>query len=123
MRLVLTDAARPPAYGPVLAHEDVLGNLVEKSAVPVSDEKVGEGREGKGKYLKSWDTTTTPPEKALMASASESMVGMSRPLVGSSSNSMLGLSMARRANTILDFCDNGYQHPWGTCVDQWGGRI
>jgi len=42
-----------------------------------------------------------------MASASESMVGISRPLVGSSSNNMLGLSMASSANTILDFCGLG----------------
>src|SRR5436190_1062846 len=54
-------------------------------------------------YRKSCETTTTPPWNALMASARESMVGMSRPLVGSSSRSMLGPSMASRANTIRDF--------------------
>src|SRR5450432_3473859 len=40
----------------------------------------------------------------LIASAKESIVGISSPFVGSSNSSILGLSMARRANTIRLFC-------------------
>jgi hypothetical protein len=54
-------------------------------------------------YLKSWLTTTTPPLKALIASARLSMVGISKPFVGSSRSNMLGPSIARSAKTILDF--------------------
>jgi len=98
--LVLADRAVPPADSLVLADHDVLGNLVEETEKQLAREITG--AQG-GTYRKSWETTTTPPLKALMASARESMVGISRPLVGSSSNSMLGPSIARRAKTIRDF--------------------
>ena len=47
--------------------------------------------------LKSWETTTTPPLKALMASAKESIVAKSKPLVGSSNKIKLGASNANNA--------------------------
>ena len=49
--------------------------------------------------LKSWDTSTKPPLKPLMASASESMASMSRWLVGSSNSNRLGFFMQIMANT------------------------
>lgn len=99
--LVLTDRAVPPVDSLVLAHENVLRNLVEESGEWL--ETLWIGNVYGEAYLKSWETTTTPPEKALMASARESMVGISRPLVGSSRSNMFGDSMARRAKTIRDF--------------------
>src|SRR4051812_12307589 len=66
--------------------------------------EIGMDREKKGKYLKSWETTTTPPVKALIASAKLSIVGISKPFVGSSNNNIFGPSIANNANTILDFC-------------------
>jgi hypothetical protein len=52
--------------------------------------------------LKSCDTSTRPPSQLLMASASESMVSMSRWLVGSSSSIMCGVRCASHANTTRD---------------------
>ena len=48
---------------------------------------------------KSWETSTRPPSKWLMASARASIVSMSKWLVGSSSNSMWGCCHASHANT------------------------
>lgn len=100
--LVSSDRAIPSSHCLVFANHDILGNFVEQSTETVSLDAKGTGKAAKHNYLKSWETTTTPPEKALIASARESMVGMSRPLVGSSSSNMLGLSMAKRAKTTRD---------------------
>jgi len=98
MVLVLANGAVPPSDGLVLTHHNVFGDLVEQSedmlAQLLQEEKTST-------YLKSWETTTTPPENALIASAKESMVGISRPLVGSSRSNMLGDSIASKANTTL----------------------
>lgn len=101
--LVLADAAVPASDRLVLAHHDVLGDLVEQSVLIVSNLAPAHLVHKTITYLKSWETTTTPPEKALIASANESIVGISRPLVGSSSKSMFGDSIASSANTILLF--------------------
>ena len=53
---------------------------------------------------KSWLTRTNPPSKSLMASARESMVSMSRWLVGSSSNNMCGFCQASQANITRHLC-------------------
>ena len=47
--------------------------------------------------LKSWLTSSKPPSKSLIASASASIVSISRWLVGSSRNSMWGVFQANHA--------------------------
>ena len=96
---VLSDIAIPASNRLVLAYHNVLCDLVEK---PGSVSK-NVSFQPCISYLKSCDTTTTPPLKALIASARESIVGISKPLVGSSSKSMFGPSIARRAKTIRLF--------------------
>ena len=54
--------------------------------------------------LKSWLTSIIPPLKELMASASASMVSISRWLVGSSSNRRWGLRNASHANITRHLC-------------------
>lgn len=104
--LVIRNAAIPRFDGLVLTDQDLLRNLVKQSrgvmwsVFCLTLEIMGAWDLA---YLKSWLTTTTPPLKALMASAKLSIVGISKPLVGSSNSSMLGLSMASRANTIRLF--------------------
>lgn len=93
MVLVVGNRALPSVDGLVLAHENLLGNLIQKTEVVGHDDtSTGEGLEGVGQpasivTMECWGLT-------LMASASESMVGISRPLVGSSSSNMLGPSIA-----------------------------
>ena len=52
---------------------------------------------------KSWLTKHKPPSHALMPSASESIVSMSKWFVGSSKSSMCGFRCARYAKTTRDF--------------------
>lgn len=52
---------------------------------------------------KSWLTRTMPPSKSLMASASASMVSMSKWLVGSSRSRRWGACHARYAKTTRHF--------------------
>ena len=54
--------------------------------------------------LKSWLTKSTPPSKSLIASARESMVSMSRWLVGSSSNRRWGQRNANHAKITRQRC-------------------
>lgn len=54
--------------------------------------------------LKSWLTSIIPPSNSLMASASASMVSMSRWLVGSSRKSMWGFCQASQAKHTRHFC-------------------
>ena len=99
---VFADGAIPSSDGLVFADEDVFGDFIEKTAIQLV--MVACNEEGGVKaYRKSWDTTTTPPLNALMASARLSMVGISRPLVGSSKSNMLGASIASNAKTIRLF--------------------
>lgn len=54
--------------------------------------------------LKSWLTSTMPPSKSLIASASASIVSMSKWFVGSSSSNRWGACQARYANTTRHRC-------------------
>ena len=53
---------------------------------------------------KSWETNTRPPSKLLIASASASIVSISKWLVGSSSNNIWGDCQANHANTTRQRC-------------------
>lgn len=54
--------------------------------------------------LKSWLTSTMPPSKSLIASASASIVSMSKWFVGSSNSKRWGACHARYANTTRQRC-------------------
>jgi hypothetical protein len=54
--------------------------------------------------LKSWLTSTMPPSKSFIASASASIVSMSKWFVGSSSSNRWGACHAKYANTTRQRC-------------------
>lgn len=88
--LVGLDAVGPALDRPIRHQPDLLGHLRDQPATATGTRQHSArvatlaGRSPARRHLKSCETSTTPPSHSWMASASESMVSMSKWLVGSS---------------------------------------
>ncbi len=119
--LVRQDVSVPLCDGLILTHPDLLSNLEEKETIISTFGLNFKWNPPHLSYiqpnvklmnwmintcwisLKSWLTSIIPPSNSLTASASASMVSISKWLVGSSRNNMWGFCQASQAKHTRHF--------------------